>query len=62
MITKKPRVPKIGERVEFQDTIYVVLRVYEGRMKADLQLVGSDYVESEVPWGKFAPLSKDASH
>ena len=59
MITKKPRAPKIGERVNFQKSVYVVLMVYADSMKADLQLVGSDYLEADVPWGSFEPSSKD---
>jgi hypothetical protein len=61
MITKEPRVPKVGERVDFQQSVYVVLRVYADRKRADLQLVGSDYQDPEVPWGSFAPVSKDDS-
>ena len=53
-ITSNPRPPKVGELVTLRYQSHKVIAVYEDRKTADLQLLGSDYVEKEVPWGVYS--------
>ena len=56
MLTPNPKPPRIGERVAFQQGVYIVIAVDFENLRATLQLSHSEHVEAGVPWGTFESL------